>query len=164
MHALYFNLSACPGCSGRLTGFRLEIEGRGTLLLHGYSFEQEKPLETPRATVTSCLADATATTLTVTGRLCADALPAAYADGQLCLYAGTMADAHGLGASHETTAGKERVGASRCPLYPRTVGSAWRSCRPAGCDHPASLSAPAVRRGGGTAGTVPVRPLLCRKL
>lgn len=110
MHALYFNLSACPGCSGRLTGFRLEIEGRGTLLLHGYSFEQEKPLETPRATVTSCLADATATTLTVTGRLCADALPAAYADGQLCLYAGTMADAHGLGASHETTAGKERVG------------------------------------------------------
>ncbi len=29
MHALYFNLSACPGCSGRLTGFRLEIEGRG---------------------------------------------------------------------------------------------------------------------------------------
>ena len=32
MHALYFNLSACPGCSGRLTGFRLEIEGRGTLL------------------------------------------------------------------------------------------------------------------------------------
>ncbi len=109
-HALYFNLSACPGCSGRLTGFRLEVEGHGTLLLHGYSFEQEKPLEISPATVTDCVADAASMTLTVTGSLDTGALPPAYANGQLCLYAGTMADAQGLGASHETTAGKMPVG------------------------------------------------------
>ena len=109
-HALYFNLSACPGCSGRLTGFRFEAEGTGTLLLHGYSFEQEKPLEIPRAAVASCVADADTMTLAITGSLCLERLPEAYAGGRLCLYAGTMADAEGLGASREKTAGKAAVG------------------------------------------------------
>lgn len=108
-HALYFNLSACPGCDGRLTGFRLETEGCGTLLVHGYSFEQEKPLESPSVTVSSCLADPDAMTLTIAG-VFTGALPSVYAAGRLCLYAGTMADAHGLGASHETTAGKTFIG------------------------------------------------------
>ena len=125
MHALYFNLSACPGCSGRLTGFRLEIEGRGTLLLHGYSFEQEKPLETPRATVTSCLADATATTLTVTGRLCRRRMRT---DSCACTPVPWRTP---TGWAHRTRRPPEKSGSgpSRCPLCPLTGGSAWQICR-----------------------------------
>lgn len=113
-HALYFNLSACPGCAGRLTGFRLETEGKGTLIIHGYSFEQEKPLEEPPVVITEALADPESMTLRVAGHIRAEVPGAAalerYAGGRLCLYAGTMADAQGLGASQETVAGKERVG------------------------------------------------------
>lgn len=109
-HAVYFDLSACPGCAGRLTGFRLEVEGRGTLLIHGYSFEQERPAEAPAATVTAAVADPADMTLRVAGHIRADAIPEDYAGGRLCLYAGTMADAQGMGPSQETTAGKTLIG------------------------------------------------------
>lgn len=114
-HALYFNLSACPGCSGRLTGYRLEVEGRGTLLIHGWSFEQEKPLEEPAATVTAAVADPAHMTLRVAGQLRTAAVPSSYAGGRLCLYAATMADAQGLGVSQETTAGKTCIGRQPLP-------------------------------------------------
>lgn len=120
-HALYFNLSACPGCAGRLTGYRLEVEGHGTLLIHGWSFEQEKPLEEPRATITAAIADPANMTLRVAGHIRTDALLDAYSGGRLCLYAATMADAQGLGASQESTAGKTLVGTLPLPRLTSTT-------------------------------------------
>lgn len=108
-HAYYFNLSLCPGCQGRLTAFRLESEGVGTLYIDGYSFEQEAPLESPAVRVHSCLAHPAADTLTVRGEVLDTTALAPYSGGQLVLYAGTMADAQGAGCRQETTAGKHCI-------------------------------------------------------
>ena len=113
--AYYFNLSACPGCHGRLTAFRLEAEGQGQLILDGYSFEQEAPLEEPAVRILSCVANRAAGTLTVTGEVTRPEVLAPYAGGRLALYAGTMADAQGLGCSQETASGKRPVGSVSLP-------------------------------------------------
>lgn len=115
--AYFFNLSRCPGCDGRLTAFRFEVKGEGTLYVDGYSFEQEKPLDRPAAVVTSCTADKDELTLTVTGTLTGtgDADLAPYAGGRLSLYAGTMADDQGLGLARERTAGKTYIGSAPLP-------------------------------------------------
>ncbi len=114
--AYYFNLSLCPGCQGRLTAFRLEEAGQGTLILDGYSFEQEKPLERPAVQVTSCLADRDAGTVRLCGHVTDPAALAPYVGGRLAVYAGIMADAQGLGSSRETVAGKHFIGSTALPV------------------------------------------------
>ncbi len=111
-HAYYFNLSDTPSCDGRLAQFTLCAEGEGEIIIHRYSFEQEKPLIDYAGAITSCTADPTAKTVTVCGKADTDKLTA-YAGGSICIYATTMANAP-TAAGVESTAGKRLVG--KCPL------------------------------------------------
>ena len=111
-HAYYFNLSDTPWCDGRLSQFTLCIEGKGEIVLHRYSFEQEKPLIDYAGKILSCTADPEAKTVKVCGRVDLDKL-AAYAGGSIRIYATTMANAP-TAAGVERTAGKRLIGA--CPL------------------------------------------------
>lgn len=108
--AYYFNLSLCPGCDGWLKSFELVFEGEGTVIIEGYSFEQEKSLEVPAVTVLSTLADKAGDSFCVRARFEDSASRLSdYIGGRIGLYAGTMADAAGLGPRRETTSGKKRV-------------------------------------------------------
>ncbi len=109
-HAYYFNLSALPSyCDGRLSQFVLSAEGEGEILIHRYTFEQEKPERKPLCEILSCTADPVSETVTVRGRMLTDAegLP----DGieVLNLYTTTMAD------ELDTPSGKRLVGSCPCP-------------------------------------------------
>ncbi len=54
--AYYFNLSATPGCEGRLLQFKLSLSGSGDLILREYSFEEEKPFLENAGEIRSCIA------------------------------------------------------------------------------------------------------------
>ncbi|MBE6675545.1 MAG: hypothetical protein E7594_01755 [Ruminococcaceae bacterium] len=107
-HAYYFNLSDTPSCDGRLLQFTLALEGEGELILHRYSFEQEKPLIDYAGKITSCTADPVAKTVRVCGRVNTFKL-SAYASGSICIYATTMANAPSA-AGVERTSGKRLLG------------------------------------------------------
>ena len=120
-HAYYFNLSACPGCEGRLTALRFESEGRGEIVFDRYSFEQETPLYEPLAEVLECVAEPEKNTFFVRGRfpgnISREALEKleAFKGGKLSVYAGTMADDTGLGIDKETVSGKKFLGSVKMP-------------------------------------------------
>ncbi len=106
-HAYYFNLSALPAfCDGRLSQFILSAEGEGQIILHRYTFEQEKPIREAGCVIESCLADPERETITVRGHMSADFRAAEGA--VLRLYTTTMAD------EQDTPAGKRPV--ASCPL------------------------------------------------
>ena len=91
-HAYYFNLSACPDtCDGRLAQFSITADGEGEILIHRYSFEQEKPIREVSCEILSCTADPEHETVTVRGRLTDAPTLTAYEGGTLSLYATTMA-------------------------------------------------------------------------
>lgn len=52
----YFNLSATPGCEGRLLQFKLVCSGAGELVIREYSFEEERKITKNAGEITSCLA------------------------------------------------------------------------------------------------------------
>ncbi len=92
-HAYYFNLSLLPAyCDGRLSQFVLSADGEGDILIHRYTFEQEKPIREPLCAILACTADPASETVTVRGRMATD-VPYPYDEtGVLNLYTTTMAD------------------------------------------------------------------------
>lgn len=114
-HAYYFNLSRSPEfCDGRLRQLALSVEGEGELLLHRYSFEQEKPVREEGCEVLSLTADPLEQTITFRGRLLGGEALATYGGGRLRLYTTTMAD------ETDTPSGKRPVG--ECPIPEGGVG------------------------------------------
>ncbi len=108
-HAYYFNLSALPAyCDGRLSQFILSADGEGDILIHRYTFEQEKPIREPLCEILSCTADPVRETVTVRGRMATDGIDPQDGTGVLNLYTTTMAD------EQDSPAGKRLVGS--CPL------------------------------------------------
>ncbi len=108
-HAYYFNLSALPAhCDGRLAQFALSADGEGDILIHRYTFEQEKPVREPLCTLLSCTADRATETITVRGRMRTEVPYPPDETGALRLYTTTMAD------ELDTPAGKRLV--ASCPL------------------------------------------------
>ncbi len=114
-HAYYFNLSATPWCDGRLSQFMLSFEGddRGDVIIHRYSFEQEKPLIDYAGKIASCTADPEAETVKICGAVKMTEALKAYEGGFIRIYATTMANAP-TAAGVESTAGKRLV--AECPL------------------------------------------------
>ena len=109
-HAYYFNLSECGAdCRGRLKSFTLQTHGRGEIIIHRYTFEQEKPIREVGCEVLSLTADPLAETITFKGSLLGTESLSAYAGGQIKLYTTTMAD------EKDTPAGKRLVGACEIP-------------------------------------------------
>ena len=90
--AYYFNLSATPGCEGRLLQFKLCLQGSGELLLREYSFEEERKIEQNAGRITSCTADGES--VTVTGTITNTNLEE-ISEGIVTIYAATMADESG---------------------------------------------------------------------
>jgi len=107
-HAYYFNLSRTPWCDGRMSQFILSFDGEGEIILHRYSFEQEKPLIDYAGEITSCVADPVAETIKICGKANTDKL-SVYAGGVIRVYATTMANAP-TAAGVESTAGKRLLG------------------------------------------------------
>ena len=108
-HAYYFNLSGDPAhCDGRMAQFRLCARGEGEIIIHRYTFEQEKPLREVGCEVISLTADPVAETITFRGELPGTKTLSAYEGGFLRLYTTTMADEQDL------LAGKRLVG--ECPI------------------------------------------------
>ncbi len=108
-HAYYFNLSALPAyCDGRLAQFTLCADGEGDILIHRYTFEQEKPVRAPLCEILSCTADPVSETIMVRGRMLTDTPYLCDETGVLKLYTTTMAD------EMDSPAGKRLVGS--CPL------------------------------------------------
>ncbi len=106
-HAYYLNLSALPAyCDGRLSQFQLRSEGTGDIIIHRYTFEQEKIIREAGAEILSCEADLIAETITVRGRMLRNL--AVDAPAMLNLYTTTMAD------EQDTPAGKTLI--ASCPL------------------------------------------------
>ncbi|MBE6559224.1 MAG: hypothetical protein E7661_09495 [Ruminococcaceae bacterium] len=116
-HAYYFNLSATPWCDGRLSQFMLSFDdgGEGEIIIHRYSFEQEKPLIDYAGSITACTADPVTEAVKVCGEVDMKDL-SAYTGGVIRVYATTMANAP-TAAGVESTAGKRLVG--ECPLTER---------------------------------------------
>ena len=113
-HAYYFNLSAVPEfCDGRMAQFALHAYGEGEIIIHRYSFEQEKPLIDYAGVITSCTADPVAETVKVCGKVEMNEALSAYAGGVIRIYATTMANAP-TAAGVESTSGKRLIG--ECPL------------------------------------------------
>ena len=109
-HAYYFNLSQLPEfCDGRMAQFVLCAEGEGEIIIHRYTFEQEKPIREVGCEVLSLTADPVAETITFKGSLLGTEALSAYAGGQIKLYTTTMAD------EKDTPAGKRLVGACAIP-------------------------------------------------
>ncbi len=109
-HAYYFNLSALPAyCDGRMAQFTLSAEGEGDILIHRYTFEQEKVIREPACVEVSCMADPASETITVKGRLLDTPALFALAGGTLDLYTTTMAD------EQDTPAGKRRIASVPLP-------------------------------------------------
>ena len=117
-HAYYFNLSASPWCDGRLSQFMLSFEGedQGEIIIHRYSFEQEKPCISYAGKIISCTADPIAETVKVCGEVEMTEALKAYEGGVIRIYATTMANAP-TAAGVESTAGKRLIGT--CPLAER---------------------------------------------
>ena len=113
-HAYYFNLSAVPEfCDGCMAQFALHAYGEGEIIIHRYSFEQEKPLIDYAGVITSCTADPVAETVKVCGKVAMNEALSAYAGGVIRIYATTMANAP-TAAGVESTSGKRLIG--ECPL------------------------------------------------
>ena len=92
-HAYYFNLSACAdSCRGRMKSFALRAEGEGEIIIHRYTFEQEKPVREVGCEVISLTADPVAETITFKGYLLGTQALEAYAGGTVRIYTTTMAD------------------------------------------------------------------------
>ena len=109
-HAYYFNLSGVPEfCDGRMAQFSLYAQGEGEIIIHRYTFEQEKPIREVACDVISLTADPLAETITFKGNLLGTEALSAYAGGQLKLYTTTMAD------EKDTPAGKRFLGACAIP-------------------------------------------------
>lgn len=109
-HAYYFNLSGVPAfCDGRMAQFRLYAQGEGEIIIHRYTFEQEKPIREVACEVISLTADPVAETITFKGNLLGTEALSAYAGGQIKLYTTTMAD------EKDTPAGKRFVGECAIP-------------------------------------------------
>lgn len=109
-HAYYFNLSRLPEfCDGRMAQFVFFAEGEGEIIIHRYTFEQEKPIREVGCEVISLTADPLAETITFKGDLLGTEALSAYAGGQLKLYTTTMAD------EKDTPAGKRLVGECAIP-------------------------------------------------
>ncbi len=109
-HAYYFNLSGVPAfCDGRMAQFRLYAQGEGEIIIHRYTFEQEKPIREVGCEVISLTADPVAETITFKGNLLGTEALSAYAGGQIKLYTTTMAD------EKDTPAGKRLVGECAIP-------------------------------------------------
>ena len=109
-HAYYFNLSATPWCDGRMAQFSLSAEGEGELIIHRYTFEQEKPIREVGCRDVSLTADPVAETITFKGVLTGTEALASYEGGVLRLYTTTMADEQDL------PAGKRPVGECAIPV------------------------------------------------
>lgn len=104
-HAYYFNLSRVPEfCDGRMAQFTLSAEGEGEIIIHRYTFEQEKPIREVGCKVLSLTADPVSETITLKVNLLGTEALAAYAGGKMGLYTTTMAD------ELDTPAGKRLVG------------------------------------------------------
>ena len=98
-HAYYFNLSGVPAfCDGRMAQFALHAFGEGEIIIHRYTFEQEKPIREVGCEVISLTADPVAETITFKGTLLGIQALAAYAGGKVKLYTTTMADEQDLPA------------------------------------------------------------------
>ncbi len=109
-HAYYFNLSLLPAyCDGRLSQFTLCADGEGDILIHRYTFEQEKPIREPLCEILSCTADPVAETITVRGRMANDVPYRQDETGVLNLYTTTMAD------EQDTPSGKRLVASCALP-------------------------------------------------
>ena len=109
-HAYYFNLSGVPRCcDGRMAQFSLYAQGEGEIIIHRYTFEQEKPIREVGCEVLSLTADPVAETITFKGNLLGTETLSAYAGGQIKLYTTTMADEQDL------PAGKRYLGACVIP-------------------------------------------------
>ncbi len=109
-HAYYFNLSGLPDfCDGRLSQFVLSANGEGDILIHRYTFEQEKPIREPLCERLSCTADPLSETVTVRGWMRADVPYLCDETGVLNLYTTTMAD------EQDSPAGKRLVGSCLLP-------------------------------------------------
>ena len=102
-HAYYFNLSATPWCDGRMAQFTLSAEGEGDIIIHRYTFEQEKPIREVGCRVLSLTADPLSETVIFTGELLGTEALAAYEGGALRLYTTTMADDQDLPAGKKFT-------------------------------------------------------------
>ena len=108
-HAYYFNLSGVPAfCDGRMAQFRLYAQGEGEIIIHRYTFEQEKPLREVGCEVLSLTADPVAETITFKGYLLGTQALEAYAGGTVRIYTTTMAD------EQDHPAGKRYLG--ECPI------------------------------------------------
>ncbi len=104
-HAYYFNLSALPAyCDGRLSQFTLTADGEGEIIIHRYTFEQEKPIREVGCEVTSCVADPISDTFAVHGKILDTKALSERQGGILNLYVTTMAD------EQDTPAGKRLIG------------------------------------------------------
>lgn len=109
-HAYYFNLSGVSAfCDGRMAQFRLYAQGEGEIIIHRYTFEQEKPIREVGCEVISLTADPVAETIIFKGNLLGTQALSAYAGGQIKLYTTTMAD------EKDTPAGKRLVGECAIP-------------------------------------------------
>lgn len=108
-HAYYFNLSAAPNCDGRLSRFVLSAEGQGEILLHRYTFEQEKPVREVGCEVVSMTADPVGETVALHAKLLGIKALSDYVGGTLRLYAATMAD------EQDSPAGKRLLGEAAIP-------------------------------------------------
>ena len=98
-HAYYFNLSGVPRCcDGRMAQFSLYAQGEGEIIIHRYTFEQEKPIREVGCEVLSLTADPVAETITFKGNLSGTQALSAYAGGKVKIYTTTMADEQDLPA------------------------------------------------------------------
>ncbi len=108
-HAYYFNLSALPDyCDGRMAQFVLSADGVGNIIIHRYTFEQEKPIRQATVEILSCVADPVGETITVKGTVLNAPAISDMVGGLLTLYTTTMAD------DRDTPAGKRLI--ASCPL------------------------------------------------
>ena len=109
-HAYYFNLSAVPAfCDGRMLQFTLSAYGEGEIIIHRYSFEQEKPVRAVSCVNVSLTADPKTERMTLRGELTGTEALSAYAGGALRLYVTTMAN------EKDTPAGKRFWGEVAIP-------------------------------------------------
>ncbi len=113
-HAYYFNLSECPGQTGRLKQWKLIAEGDGELEIVSYSYEQEKACAPDIVTEKKAVADVEKDTVKITGKIDLSAIES-YKGGKLNVYISTMADDKMFGRRRETTSGKRFVGGIDMP-------------------------------------------------
>lgn len=99
-HAYYFNLSATPGCEGRLLQWKLVWDGSGELIFREYSFEEEEKITESAGSITSCIARDGF--VTVKGYL--DTAYTNQNSGVISVYATTMADENELPDTKEPIA------------------------------------------------------------